>query len=134
MTTMAVRISACEAAVAKLASARQPKVSTFLRQARARVQAGEHPTPPLLNVAELEALARRPGVAGAMAKARLRVLRWPQGAPLPPYLRQDANRSIGPGGDPASADDSRSAGTGGALASISPEAARAALVQRIDGI
>ena len=74
MTTTAVRLAALEQTVSRLIDRRGVKVSDILKAARQRSQAGEV-APILADVGELEAEARLPGLRGAMAKARMRMVR-----------------------------------------------------------
>ena len=73
--SLAAKVTLLEAAVAQLLAAREPRISDMLREARARVLAGEVAPPAFHDVAELEAAARGRGLAAELAKARLRMIR-----------------------------------------------------------
>ena len=93
MTSTTARLTVLEAVVNRLADRRAAKISDMLRQVRQRVQAGETPTHPgLHDLSELEREATRGGIAGRMARARLRLLQdpAPDALPVPGVERQDA--------------------------------------------
>ena len=127
MSTAAARVAACEAAITRLTESRGPRVSTLLREARARATAGVA-MPIFHDVATVAAEARLPGLRGQMARARLRVLEGvPQEAPLPVRVEpQDGHGEVGGKGETPASIATRSAGFPGTLAGTSE------VVRRID--
>jgi hypothetical protein len=116
----AARLALAEAALARLADQRSPKVSAELKLARQRTLAGEVVPPALHTVEELERRARGRGLFAELAKAQLRMIRAEAGA-VTAYGRQDA--VVGDGTvNPAPDEPTRSTGLQGAVA----------LVDRID--
>ena len=135
MTTTTVRLTLIEHAVAKLVASRGVRVSALLRQARARVQAGETVPPVLHDIAALERQAAQGGLFGAMARSRLRLLEGPVPDALhtPGAVTKDAAVEGGVGNLPSSVSE-RSTAPIPAAAGGSVSATKATLVTRIDAL
>ena len=75
MSITTIRLALVEQAVAKLVVAKGPRVSEFMRRARASAVAGEAVPVQVYDVGELEQQAARGGLMGQLAQSRLRMHR-----------------------------------------------------------
>jgi hypothetical protein len=126
MTTPAVRLTQLEAAVDRLVASRGPRVSDLLKQGRVRLQQGEV-APALYDIAVLEQDAKLPGLRGAMARARLRMLRGFDREALQTGTVERKDVDLGGVGCSSAPDEPRRS-----TAPIPPATATSETVRRID--
>ena len=118
MTTTTARLTALEQVVSRIADRRGDKVSDMLKLARVRAQRGEAAPAALHDDAVLEAMAKQPGIAGRIGRAKLRLARGvsPDGLSPVGASAQD-RREPSAGGSSAPSSPTRSTGLPGTSAS-----------------